>query len=209
MSEHSSSSDLVAGAPSHPARARAQTNARCTRRGALALLAAAPWAAGAEVSAPAELATELPAARLLGSARLTWFTLPVYDARLWVDGPLRAAAFAQTPLALELEYARSLRGERIAERSLEEMRRGGDISTEQGAAWLASMRALFPDVARGDRLTALHRPGRALRLFFNSVARGELGDADFAPRFVGIWLGPATSEPQMRQALLGARGAPL
>lgn len=181
---------------------------RLSRRAALALLAASAWPAAATTSAPSEVLAELPAARLQGRARLTWFTLPIYDARLWVGAGFRAQAFEQTELALELEYARSLRGEAIAERSLEEMRRGGEIGGEMAAAWLARMRALFPDVGRGDRLSAVHRPGQALRLYFNARLRGEVADMQFGPRFLAIWLGPATSQPQLRLALIGEPGGP-
>lgn len=178
------------------------------RRVLLALLAGASWPAGATVTAPSEVLASLPEARLQGRARLTWFTLPIYDARLWVGGDFRAPTFAQSELALELEYARALRGDAIAERSLEEMRRGGPIGAESASAWLGRMRALFPDVVRGDRLTAVHRPGQALRMYHNGKLRGEVADADFGPRFLAIWLGPATSEPQLRLALLGEPGRP-
>lgn len=180
------------------------------RRAVLAALAGSMWPArattGGSPSAPAEVMAELPAARLQGRARLTWMRLTIYDARLWVGAGFSAEAFAQSELALELEYARSLRGEAIAERSLEEMRRGGAIEAE--AAWLARMRTLFPDVTRGDRLTAVHRPGQALRLYFNGKLRGEVDDLDFGPRFLAIWLGATTSEPQLRLALIGASGKP-
>ena len=33
--------------------------------------------------------------------------------------------------------------------------------------------------------------------------RSELRDADFTRRFFGIWLSPQTSEPKLRQSLLG------
>jgi Chalcone isomerase-like len=178
------------------------------RRAVLALLAASVGPAGATTSTPPEVLAELPAARLQGRARLTWFSLPIYDARLWVGVGFRAQAFERTELALELEYARSLRGEAIAERSLEEMRRGGNIGSETAATWLAHMRAMFPDVVRGDRLTAVHRPGRALRLYFNAQLRGEVADAEFGPRFLAIWLGHATSQPQLRLALIGEPGGP-
>lgn len=181
----------------------------CTRRAVLALLIGLPWAARASSRVPAEVAAELPEARLQGSGRMTWFGWPVYEARLWVDAAFRADTYAQHRLALELEYARDLRGERIAERSLEEIRRGGEIGAGHSQAWLTSMRELFPDVTRNDRLTAVHHPGRSLRLYLNAKRRGELADADFAPRFLGIWLGSATSEPQLRRALLGEhRAAP-
>jgi hypothetical protein len=33
--------------------------------------------------------------------------------------------------------------------------------------------------------------------------RGDIRDAEFARLFFGIWLSPRSSEPAMRQALLG------
>lgn len=153
---------------------------------------------------PAEVSAELAGSRLLGAGRLTWFGLSVYDARLWTQERFSADRFEREPLALELQYARSLHGNLIAERSLVEMRRHAALDETDAARWLASMRRLFPDVARGDRLTGVHQPGESVRFYFNGVLRGEVRDADFARRFFGIWLSPSTSEPKLRLALLGA-----
>ena len=172
-----------------------------------ALLAAmgAMFAAGAaaQPAVPAEVTAEMPGARLLGSGRLTYFGLHIYDARLWVADGFAADNFARLPLALELEYARSLVGKLIAERSLDEMKRVGGFNDEQGQRWLAAMTQTFPDVNKGDRLTGVHRPGEAAGFFLNGKPRGEVRDADFARRFFGIWLSPQTSEPKLRAALLG------
>ena len=40
-------------------------------------------------------------------------------------------------------------------------------------------------------------------LRLNGLADGELRDAEFARRFIGIWLGEQTSQPALRQSLLG------
>ncbi len=60
-----------------------------TRRACVLSLALAPWGLRAQAAAPAEVSSELPGARLLGSGRLTFFGLHVYDARLWVDRGLQ------------------------------------------------------------------------------------------------------------------------
>lgn len=65
------------------------------------------------------------------------------------------------------------------------------------------MTSTFPDVKEGDRLTGVHRPGEAARFHFNGASVGELRDAEFARLFFGIWLSPRTSEPALRDALLG------
>ena len=177
----------------------------CTRRAALLAIAAAPSLLRAQAprAAPAELAAELPGAQLRGSGRLSFFGLHIYDAHLWVSEGFLADRFARSSLALELRYARSLRGDLIAERSLQEMKRANGFSEEQGERWLGAMRQILPDVGQGGRITGVLRPDEALRFFHNAKLRGEVRDAEFAHRFIGIWLAPQTSEPKLRQALLG------
>ena len=188
----------------------ALTRRTCLRAGAATWWVAAlrPGAAWAQ-ALPAELQRALPGAQLQGEGRLRFLGLRVYDARLWVPSGWEAAAWARTPLALELIYARSLKGKLIAERSLTEMARSGPIDEAQRSAWLAAMGALFPDVNEGDRITGVFTPGSTATFFLNGQTLGEVRDARFAERFFGIWLSPQTSEPALRQALLsGGRVTP-
>jgi hypothetical protein len=171
------------------------------------LLAATLLPAGglqARVAPPPEVAAELPGARTQGEGQMRFFGLRVYDVRLWAGEPPSAATWPALPLALEIEYARELDGQAIAERSLKEMRRQAEISADTGARWLAEMSRIFPDVRSGDRITGVQRPGTGARFFVNGRLQGELLDADFARLFFGIWLSPRTSEPALREALLGA-----
>lgn len=160
-----------------------------------------------QTATPAEVSTQLSGAQLAGTARMRFFGLDIYDATLWVTPGFRAERYAQTPLALELSYLRSLSGQAIAERSLKEMRRSADITPAQAQRWLADMQAAFPDVNAGDRLTGLHSPGVGARFWLNGQPRADIRDAEFSRLFFGIWLAPATSEPQLRSQLL-ARAAP-
>ncbi len=179
-----------------------------SRRALLVVLAGSPAALWAQAAMPAEVAAELPGSRLLGSGRLTFLGLLIYDARLWVGEGFKAEAYEQAPLAIELEYGRTLYGKLIAERSLDEMKRGGGVSDDQAERWLATLKQTFPDVVKGDRITGLLRPGEAARFFLNSKPIGEVRDAEFARRFFGIWLSPKTSEPKLRLALLGPTAGP-
>jgi len=174
------------------------------------LVAGGLWALGAQasVAVPAEVAAALPGARMQGSARLRFLGLSVYEARLWSGATSVTEDWADAPLALEIEYARTLKGSAIAERSLAEMRRQGEIDVVTGQRWLATMTQLFPDVRQGDRLTAVNRPGIGLALFANGQSRGAVDEPAFARRFFGIWLARQTSEPALRSGLLGRRDAP-
>jgi hypothetical protein len=152
---------------------------------------------------PAEVAAALPAARLVGQGTLRWFGLAVYEARLWAADGFDALRFDAHPFALELRYLRRLDGPAIADRALDEMRRGGPIADPEAATWRAAMRAAFPDVAPGDRLTGVHEPAHGTRFHFNGRVTGAVGDATFARRFYAVWLGPQTSQPALRADLLG------
>jgi Chalcone isomerase-like len=175
-----------------------------SRRAVLLALASGPTLLWAQTTAPAEVAASVPGARLLGSGSLTFLGLSIYDARLWVTDSFKAEAYDQVPLAIELEYGRTLYGKLIAERSLAEMKRSGGVSDEQAERWLATMKQTFPDVVKGDRITGVLRPGESAGFFLNGKPIGEVRDAEFARRFFGIWLSPKTSEPKLRVALLGA-----
>ncbi len=182
------------------------------RRRQLVLLAAAGAAlAGTRAQAnvaPPEVLAELPAALLQGSGRLRVFGFQVYDARLWSSVAAGPDTWSQSPLALELQYLRKLDGPAIAERSLSEMRRQGDIATATAERWLGEMKRVFPDVIAGDRITGVQRPGVGARFFVNGKLKGEVRDPEFARWFFGIWLSARTSEPAMRDALLGGAGNP-
>jgi hypothetical protein len=181
-----------------------------SRRSLLAVgLGGVPCLSWAQSStAPAELASELQGARLQGQGRLTYFGLSVYNARLWVAPGFSSLASELAPVALELQYARSLQGRLIAERSLTEMQRAGALNPADAARWLAAMTELFPNVVKGDRITGVHKPGESARFYFNAAWRGEVREAEFAKRFFGIWLSTQTSEPALRQSLLGLAERP-
>ncbi len=161
------------------------------------LLAAGPWLAHA--------APELAELRQQSKAQMRFFSLLIYDIRLWSREPIDTQNWASKELALELEYARSLSGREIAKRSLVEMKRQAEIAPEQAQRWLQEMEAAFPDVQAGDRISGWHEPGEGARFFVNGQLKKRINDPQFARLFFGIWLAPQSSEPGLRKQLLGGR----
>lgn len=197
-----------------PERKPRETNAgrrACLTAGLAGLLAGfglmAPRLAQAQPSPPAQVAAELPGVQWTGSSRVRFWGLDIYDVALWVSPGFRAGSYAQHGLALELTYLRPLSGQAIAQRSLQEMRRAGELTQEQAQRWLAAMQETFPDVKAGDRITGLHRPGVGATFWHNAQLRKFVPDPEFSRLFFGIWLSETTSEPQLRTALL-SRAAP-
>lgn len=164
----------------------------------MALFGTQTWAA----ARPAEVARVLPAANLAGQATLRFWGFEVYQASLWVEPGFRAAQYAQNAFALELRYLREFNGADIAQRSIREMRRQGPMDAAQEARWEAQMRAVFPDVKAGDRITGIHQAGVGAVFLRNGRPLGTIADPAFAKTFFGIWLSEQTSEPAMRSALI-------
>lgn len=137
-----------------------------------------------------------------GSARFTFLGLAIYEARLWVSPGFRRSTLGDVALALELAYERSFTGADIARRSLEEMQRAGALDPALAQRWEASLRAVLPDVRSGDRILGVLRPGQGAEFYQDGRTLGRIDDPEFSRRFFGIWLGPSTSAPALRDALL-------
>jgi hypothetical protein len=144
----------------------------------------------------------LPEAIPAGSAPFSFLGFRVYQARLWVAPGFRRSTLGDAALALELAYERNFTGAAIARRSLEEIERAGRLDADQAQRWESGLRALLPDVKPGDRLLGVHRPGRGVEFYQDGRVLGRIDDPEFSRRFFAIWLGPATSAPGLRDALL-------
>ena len=172
----------------------------------VAVASAGPGVSAADASAPpAFIHQALPDATLWGQGQMRFFGLRIYDARLWAGLQFEAADFGAYALALELTYHRAFTGAAIAQRSIEEIERQGDLAPAQAQRWLKALAAVLPDVQPGERLTGLYQPGLGMRLWRGQQALGAIDDAELARRFFGIWLSPRTSDPGLRSALLARK----
>jgi len=159
-----------------------------SRRRLLLAMAVAPFAAFANTEPTAGL-------KRWGNGEFRRFGFLVYEATLWAgDDPQRP------PLALRLDYKRTIAGAAIAEASVKEMRALGadDVALKR---WGEQMARLFPDVKEGDYIIGQYRP-EAARFYFNDRLIGSVDDPAFARAFFGIWLDAKTSAPGLRAALL-------
>jgi hypothetical protein len=153
------------------------------------------------VDLPPALRAHAPELRLLGTGRMTWFGLHLYDAALWVPG--RGFDFSQ-PFALAIRYARDFQGRRIAQHTVHEIERLGIHDPAKLARWGAQMERIFPDVRIGDQLTGVYRPGLGADFYHQDRMMGSVADPEFARAFFSIWLDPRTREPKLRERLIGA-----
>jgi hypothetical protein len=145
---------------------------------------------------------DLDAMQTVGEARMRVLFWDVYDARLLAP---QGAYREDQPFALSLTYLRTLNGEKIAERSIEEIRGQGLADETALNRWLTFLTGVIPDVREADEIIGLATPDGSTRFFRDGMLIGEIDDARFTRAFFDIWLGEKTSEPGLRDQLLGLR----
>lgn len=146
------------------------------------------------------IARYVPQAEPVGTSRLSFLFWDVYDATLYAP---QARWQRSGPYALAITYLRALDGAAIASRSMDEMVGQGLTDETRKQAWYEQMAAIFPDVEEGMVLTGVRdKAGRTL-FYKHDIRIGIVDDPAFADWFFGIWLDEKTSEPDMRDELLG------
>jgi len=145
---------------------------------------------------------ELRDMRLVGEARMQVLFWNIYDARLLAPG---GRLIDGEPFALSLTYLRQLDGEKIAARSIEEIRKQGFDDEAALMRWYEALVQLLPDVADQDEIVGLAARDGSTRFFRDGEPLGTIEDPAFTRAFFAIWLGEKTSEPLLREQLLGVR----
>jgi hypothetical protein len=142
--------------------------------------------------------TLLPGAQQVGQGVFKRFGWSIYEARLYaVAGRFDVAQ----PYALSLTYERTIAGDRLVQSSLDEMRKLGK-PVDQHPEWAAELARVLPSVTKGVTLTGVHRPGEGATFYEQDKVIGQINDV-LARAFFAIWLDPRTSDPSLRQSLLG------
>lgn len=142
----------------------------------------------------------VPNSEEVGEGLLEFLFKDVYTASLHAPNGEWAG---EAPYALEINYKMRLKGEKIAERSITEMRNIGFNDDVQLDRWLQVMTDIFPDVQDGSTLTGIYTEDRQTIFFDGTQQIGLVDDPEFGQAFFNIWLSEDTSEPELRQALLG------
>lgn len=173
---------------------------RAAVRGLALLLGLGLGTALAARELPADLRSQAPALALHGSADMRHFGFKIYTARLWTAG---RGFNAEKPFALDLEYALDVEAGALVDTSIAQLRQQGRRDEAQLAQWARDMRAVFPDVRKGDRLIGFAVPGVEARFYSERGYIASIRDPAFVEAFFGIWLGPDTSAPALRARLLG------
>ena len=136
--------------------------------------------------------------QLVGQGQMNWMFFDLYQASFYsANGRYQ---IGQYPQALTLRYQKNISRDALIEATETEWQRLG-IKTQP--AWITELRALWPNVKKGDELGIRVEVSGVSRFYFNQEPLGEMKDPAFGPAFLAIWLSPNSRNPKLTQQLKG------
>ncbi len=160
----------------------------------------------------------------LGSARLTYLWWKVYDSSFYcqqtdnlqsllartgqdssdVINEINKLVAHCGQIALKIHYLRDIDKDDLIKETKKQWQHLG-IKHSDLARWLKTLGTIWPNLKKGDELIfSVHSGSKTSQTFFyNEKSIGQINSDDFAFAFLAIWLSHATSEPELRQKLLG------
>jgi len=139
--------------------------------------------------------------KLLGQATFSVLFWDIYNSKLLTtDGEQPFSSACQSSL-FEIHYLRDISRKELLENTVAQWRH---LALEENVykAYVPVLASIWPDLKAGDRLSMLNQHG-ITDFYLNSKKIGEIKSLDFAKTFLRIWLDENTSEPKLRQQLLG------
>ena len=141
--------------------------------------------------------------KLIGQGTLKVLFFEVYDIRLLAD----SKPFSwKNKFQLEFEYKREVKKETVIESSIKEMRRQSSFLDKDINKWQEYLEISIKPVQEGSQATVTWNPNGQITFHYQSSEPTTIEDENFARAFLNIWLGEETSQPKLRNQLLGEQG---
>jgi hypothetical protein len=144
----------------------------------------------------------------LGEGEMSYLFWTLYRAELFSsDAPLETDATANSAglqKALRITYYRAISRDDLLTAPQDQWLHLG-YSQQETSAWLNRLVQIWPSVEPGDMLTLLVSPEQYSEFYLSDRLIGTVQDPRFGEAFLAIWLSEQTSEPKLRQKLLGER----
>ena len=146
----------------------------------------------------------------VGSARFSFLVWDVYDSRLFtLSGKYSTTIEPYTtkinnPILFEITYLRDITNNDLINNTVEQWEHLS-ITKNTYQAYIPQLEALWPNIKTGDILSLLIDNERS-HFYYNNKLLGDIansGEVSFGELFLNIWLSPQTSQPELRQKLLG------
>lgn len=140
---------------------------------------------------------------VVGKGELSWLGFSIYHASLLTPDGKFQNLNQTSPIALAITYQRDIDASDLAEKTVEEWERLGIFKGDERLLWGKRLANIWPDVKPQDNITTLVTPDNKTRFYHNDRLLVVLDEPGFGKALLSIWLDPETSEPELREQLIG------
>ena len=105
--------------------------------------------------------------------------------------------------ALEFNYKKSVSKKTIVDASIDELSKAPNVSSAEKKAWKQILEKGISDMQAGEKASVVFSDTGDVEFWLENREAISFQDLKFAKNFAAIWLGPQTSHPKLRLALLG------
>jgi hypothetical protein len=142
--------------------------------------------------------------KLVGKGRFKFAFWSIYDASLYSQTgrfePKKFGAIDQ-PIRLKLTYLRDIDKDELVDNTLDQWLQQG-FSNKDIIGYKQTLLTTFPDVKENDHL-AIEVSSQGSQFYYNDKKIEQAFSTEFGLIFSGIWLADNTTEPGLRNKLIG------
>ncbi|TMM43166.1 hypothetical protein FCS21_13495 [Colwellia ponticola] len=138
----------------------------------------------------------------VGEATFSVLFWDIYKSKLLTTSGNYPVEVTQDNLLFDINYLTDIASKDLINNTIEQWQHLG-IAAEVYQAYLPQLKTLWPDIKEGDSLSLLIHQGRSI-FYFNKQYIGVINEPEFGQVFLAIWLSKNTSQPKLRNKLLGS-----
>ena len=144
------------------------------------------------------LASPINHLRKVGEGEMQYLFWTLYSAEFYRSQETGSSSSQ----ALKITYFKSISQQALIEATQDQWQHLG-YSVSDIRQWSQPLQAIWPNVEPGDELTFISDDTGYGQFYFEDQAIGTVQDPTFSQAFLDIWLSERTTEPELRQQLLG------
>ena len=152
------------------------------------------------IGAQADWQTRYPDLQVVGTGVLKVFFMDIYSLTLYSK---QRDYSGSDSFALEFEYKKSVSKNTIIDASMNELSKTPNVRSVEINAWKQILEKGISDMQAGEKASVVFSRSGNVEFWSENSKPISFHDLKFAENFAAIWLGPQTSHPKLRLALLG------
>jgi hypothetical protein len=152
------------------------------------------------MGAQADWKTRYPDLQVVGTGVLKVFFMDIYSITLHSK---ERDYSVSDHFALEFDYKRSVSKKTVIDASMDELSKAPNVGSVEIKAWKQILEKGISDMQAGEKASVVFSKAGDVEFWLENQEPVSFKDLKFAENFAAIWLGPQTSHPKLRSALLG------